>query len=85
VADLQGFKRNGLTGGNVPATLLQGSYLHGHTFGWTQFEIAPGSATLTVTTYGVPAYDSAALDTDSQAVLVLTPQIIGQFRIDAIM
>ena len=26
-------------------------------FGWTEFEIAPETETLTITTYGVPAYD----------------------------
>ena len=41
----------------VPATLLQGSYVAGHSYGWTEFEINAATQKLTVTTWGIDWYE----------------------------
>lgn len=58
-----GYDPVGLEGSSINATLLQGDYMAVHTFGWTEFEIAATSQSLTVTTYGIDAYTAAQLAT----------------------
>jgi len=42
----------------IPATLIQGSYVAGHSYGWTEFEIDAATRKLRVTTYGIDWYDA---------------------------
>ncbi len=48
-----GYNALGLEGSAIPATLLEGSYVATHVYGWCEFEIAPDTHALTVTTWGV--------------------------------
>jgi phosphodiesterase/alkaline phosphatase D-like protein len=47
-----GYDSLGLQGSPVPATLVQGGYAVTHTWGWTEFVIAPGTSELTIKTWG---------------------------------
>jgi phosphodiesterase/alkaline phosphatase D-like protein len=74
----------GLTGSNIPHSLLAGGWTATHTYGWTEFEIDPVTQALTVTTWGVPSYDFTTLSNDPAAIAALTPQIVSQFRVAAV-
>lgn len=65
----------------INAQLLQGDYLAVHTYGWTEFEIAPGTQVLTVTTYGIEPYTEADMITDFPNILTRTQTIVSQFRV----
>jgi hypothetical protein len=67
--------------GKLDATLLQGDYFVGHSFGWTDFNIEPTTGELLVTTYGVPIYTAADLAADPAAVLEQDPTIVSQFKV----
>ncbi len=71
----------GLDGSPINAELLQGDYMAVHTFGWTEFDIAPDTQVLTVTTYGIPSYTSVDMITMPSQLLTLTQQIVSQFRV----
>jgi phosphodiesterase/alkaline phosphatase D-like protein len=77
----QGFDPVGLEGSPINYELLQGSWVAGHTFGWTEFDITPETQVLTITTYGIPAYSPKDVLNDTAAVLARTPAIINQLRI----
>jgi phosphodiesterase/alkaline phosphatase D-like protein len=80
VTGLDGFGDLSLEG--LDAAFETGTFVAGHTFGWTEFDIAPETQTLTVTTYGVPAYDAqTALDTP-EAVTSLVPDVISRFTVN---
>ncbi|MCY2958905.1 MAG: alkaline phosphatase D family protein [Planctomycetota bacterium] len=65
-----GYDPLGLQGSPVNATLISGGYVATHVYGWSEFEIAPTTGLLTVTTYGVdPATPTA------------TPAIVSQFNV----
>ena len=67
-----GYNPIGLENSSIPATLLQGSYVATHVYGWSEFEIDAATHALTVTTWGVdPAQPLAA------------PAISSRFRVDA--
>jgi phosphodiesterase/alkaline phosphatase D-like protein/phospholipase/lecithinase/hemolysin len=66
---------------NNHAQLLRGSYFVSNDFGWTEFKVDPTDESLTVTTYGVPAYTATDLATNPNAVLARTPTIVSQFRL----
>lgn len=61
---------------NVEQTI--GGNVIGHSFGWTEFDIAPETQVLTITTYGVPAYDAETAATQSDTVLALQPEALSQ-------
>lgn len=63
-----GYDTIGLAGSPINATLVSGGYVATHVYGWTEFEIAPQSGALTVTTYGI---DPAAANP--------SPAIVSQF------
>jgi phosphodiesterase/alkaline phosphatase D-like protein len=69
----------------VPSDLLQGSYVAGHSYGWTEFEINATTQKLLVTTYGIDWYDAPAEDeyTDDKLSDLLTrkPYILQQFEV----
>lgn len=79
-----GYDPIGLEGSSLSAELLQGEYIASHTYGWTEFAIAPRSQKLVVTVYGVEPYTSAELEADPDAVLSRTPEIVSQFRLDPV-
>ncbi|MCU0842406.1 MAG: alkaline phosphatase D family protein [Thiobacillaceae bacterium] len=74
----------GLAGSGIPHTLLAGGWTATHTYGWTEFEIDPASQALTVTTWGVPAYDITTLTGDPAALAALEPAIFSQFQVAAV-
>ncbi|MDX1992489.1 MAG: alkaline phosphatase D family protein [bacterium] len=78
VMGLEGFDSIGFEGASFNAELTQGSYIAGHTFGWTEFEIEAGTGLLTITTYGVPAYSREALEADAEGVLSRPVEVINQ-------
>lgn len=65
-----GYSPLGLEGSTVPATLLQGSYVATHVYGWSEFEIAPTTGVLTVTTWGV-----------DPANVLATPSVVSRFQV----
>jgi len=68
-----GYTPVGLQGSAVNATLVSGGYVATHVYGWSEFEIAPTTGVLTVTTYGVdPATPTATPVVSSQ--FTVTPQ-----------
>lgn len=79
VSDLQGYAPVSLDGTN--AELLEGSLIAGHSFGWTAFEVDAETQELTVTTYGVRAYDLATLTTDPEEVLSRVPQVLSVVKV----
>ncbi|MEL7036657.1 MAG: hypothetical protein AAFO04_13700 [Cyanobacteria bacterium J06592_8] len=78
---LFGYDPIGLEGSSINANLLQGEYIAAHTYGWTEFEIAPETAQLTVTTYGVPPYTEADLLANPDPILAAEPFIVSQFEV----
>jgi alkaline phosphatase D len=62
------------------AELVQGSFVAGHVFGWTEFDIDAASQVLTVTTFGIEPYSAADLAVPMN-VLNRQPQVVSQFRI----
>uniref|UniRef100_A0ACD5GSQ1 Uncharacterized protein n=1 Tax=Desertifilum tharense IPPAS B-1220 TaxID=1781255 RepID=A0ACD5GSQ1_9CYAN len=82
-ATLLGYEPIGLE--NLPnAQLLQGEYLAVHTYGWSEFEITPGTQQLRVTTYGVAPYTQADLLANSTAITSLQPEIVSQFVVNPV-
>ena len=75
----EGYDPIGLEGGLIDVELLRGSYLVAHTYGWTEFEIDAATQALTVTTYGIPAYTHAEMQSDSATILARQPSIYSQF------
>jgi hypothetical protein len=63
----------------IDAKLLQGDYMAGHVYGWSEFEVDATTQALTVTTYGIPAYQARDMARDGAAILAQTPQIVSQF------
>ncbi len=78
-----GFDPIGLDGSGVPATLLDGTWVSLHTYGWTEFDIAPDTQRLTVTTFGIDWYTRDELLADPIEVLSRAPEIVQQFTVEA--
>lgn len=81
VLRLQGYEPLGLENTLIDASFSQGGYVLGHSFGWTEFDIDAESQILTVTTYGVPAYDRDTLEANPTAIIDQTPAILSQFTV----
>ncbi len=81
VLRLQGFTPLGLEDSLVNWERVKGGWVVGHTFGWSEFEIAPDTEKLTITTYGVPAYDPDQAKNDPEGILSRTPEIMSQLII----
>jgi phosphodiesterase/alkaline phosphatase D-like protein len=75
---LQGFEDLGLDNSLLDVELVKGEFIAGHVFGWAEFDIAPDTQILTMTTWGVPAYSPEDAANRSQAILALKPEIINQ-------
>jgi phosphodiesterase/alkaline phosphatase D-like protein len=69
------------SGGPIHATLLQGDYFVGHDYGWTDFNIDPGTGQLLVTTWGIPSYTAADLAAHPDQILARDPAIVSQFNV----
>lgn len=78
---LFGYDPLGLDTSKVAATLLQGSYVAAHTYGWTEFEIEKATGQLLVTTYGIDSYTEAQLNANPSAIVGRSPAIVSQFRV----
>ncbi len=63
----------------IEVELLQGDYVAGHVYGWTEFEIDATSQALTVTSYGIPAYLADDMDRDQETILTQSPAVVSQF------
>lgn len=74
-----GYDGVGLSGSTVNATLLTGSYIAAHVYGWTELEVDAGTQRLTVTVYGVAPYDTADIETDPAAILARQPSVVSRF------
>lgn len=81
VLRLQGFTPLGLEDSLIDYERVTGGWVIGHSFGWTEFEIAPDDEKLTITTYGIPAYTPAQMRDQPQDILSLTPAILSQLII----
>ena len=82
VLGLQGFTPLGLEDSLVDWERVKGGWVIGHTFGWSEFEIAPETQKLTITTYGVPAYTPVqAMQADPDNILAYVPEIMSQLII----
>jgi len=81
VLKLQGFTPLGLEDSSIDYERVKGGWVVGHTFGWTEFEIAPDTEKLTITTYGVPAYTPEDAANDSETILGYVPEIYSQLII----
>jgi phosphodiesterase/alkaline phosphatase D-like protein len=77
-----GYDLMGLEGSTIDATLLQGSYLSTHTYGWTEFNIDPQTQQLLVTTYGIDPYTEVQLNANPQSIAGRTPTIVSQFAVN---
>ncbi|MBT8439826.1 MAG: alkaline phosphatase D family protein [Gammaproteobacteria bacterium] len=65
----------------VPAKLLSGRYVNGHSFGWTEFEINPVDHKLLVTTYGIDWYEPPLDDADVTDILNRRLFVENQFKV----
>jgi len=74
-----GYDSIGLDGSEIEATLLQGSYVDVHTYGWTEFEINRGTQVLTVTNYGIDLYTETELAANPGDIITRTPAVVSQF------
>lgn len=63
----------------IDATLVQGDWLVGHNFAWTEFDIEPGTNFLTVTLWGIEAYSEEDQLLNPAAIEARTPVILSQF------
>lgn len=81
VLGLQGYDALGLEDTLINAAFSEGGYVLGHSFGWTEFDIDAASQMLTVTTYGVPAYDRDTLEANPSAIIDQIPAILSQFTV----
>ena len=77
-----GYDPLGLDGSGLHATLLQGSYVPTHVFGWTEFAIDRQTQQLRVTTYGIDAYTPAQVAADPGAIRSRTPTVVSEFVVD---
>ncbi|MDJ0844634.1 MAG: phytase, partial [Crocosphaera sp.] len=68
--------------GLIDATLLQGDYFVGHTYGWTEFDIDPDTQQLKVITYGIEAYSEEELLLNSDSILARNPKIVSEFIVN---
>lgn len=65
----------------INATLVAGSYVAVHTYGWTEFEIDAATQQLTVTTYGIDWYGTNDLATNPAGVIARQPTVVSKFTV----
>ena len=81
VLKLQGFTPLGLEDSLIDWQRVKGGWVVGHTFGWTEFEIAPETGKLTITTWGVPAYTPLEAKIHSETILSYVAEVYSQLII----
>lgn len=77
-----GYSPLGLEDSGLAVELISGAYLATHTFGWTEFEIAPETAQLRVTTYGIPWYSEEELAANPTEIVARVPQVVSEFTVN---
>lgn len=77
-----GYDRIGLEKSSIPAELLEGGWTSLHSYGWTEFEISPGTEILTVTTYGVDWYSQRTVLERPDRVVSLVPKVVSRLRVE---
>jgi len=75
-----GYTPLGLADSGLSFTMGVGGPAATFTYGWTEFDIAPGGQRLTVSTFGIPAYTSAEINLP---LLLRQPTLVQQFTVDA--
>jgi hypothetical protein len=75
-----GYSPLGLADSALAVTSVVGGPAATFTYGWTEFDIAPGGSRLTVSTYGIPAYTSTQIDLQ---LLLRQPTLVQQFTVEA--
>lgn len=63
----------------IEVELLQGDYMAGHVYGWSEFEVDAESQVLTVTTYGIVAYTANEIVGKGEEIVARKPEIVSQF------
>jgi myo-inositol-hexaphosphate 3-phosphohydrolase len=81
---LLGYDLLGLEGGPVDAEFTLGGPVATHVFGWSEFEILPGSRALKVTTWGIEPYTWSDLLADPASVVDRMPVPVSQFVVNAV-
>lgn len=76
-----GYSLLGLGDSGLTANLTTGGYEAMHTYGWTEFDVARDTGLLTVTTWGVPAYSYADIQTDPSSITARQPTVVSRFTI----
>lgn len=82
ITQLQAYPDLGLSDAVLDLAAFEGLPVAGHTFGWTEFDIDAETQALTVTTYGVAAYDAETAANSGEAVLALTPEVMSRFTVN---
>ncbi|GAB5491186.1 MAG: hypothetical protein Phog2KO_14010 [Phototrophicaceae bacterium] len=82
VITTQGLNPLGIDNPEIDCEHLFGSWLIGHSFGWTEFDIDADTQSLLVTTYGIPAYSPNEIAINPREIINQEPQIVGQMRIN---
>ncbi|MDZ4771310.1 MAG: alkaline phosphatase D family protein [Chloroflexota bacterium] len=78
----QRYTELGLDDSTVNLVSQEGGDIIGHVFGWTAFEIAAQTQRLTITTYGIPAYDAETLASEGAAILERVPEVYSVLVLD---
>ncbi|MBD1841683.1 hypothetical protein [Coleofasciculus sp. FACHB-501] len=78
-----GYNPLGLEGSGIDATLLKGSYVAAHVYGWTEFEVDASTQQLRVITYGIEPYSLEQLTANPSAIISRTPIIISEFIVNS--
>jgi 3-phytase/alkaline phosphatase D len=74
-----GYDGLGLSGSTVPATLVAGSYVASHVYGWTELDVDAATQRLTVTVWGVLPYSAAEIELDPDGILARRPAVVSRF------
>jgi hypothetical protein len=78
-----GYNPIGLDDAPFEVELLEGDYMAGQSYGWTEFEIDAATQALTVTTYGIAPYRAEDVEAQAQEVLARTPAVVSRFVVQA--
>lgn len=77
-----GYDPLGLDGSSIQAKLVVGErYTSVHAYSWTEFEIEAKSGKLTVTNWGIAAYDADDLKNDPKSVIGRVPAVVHRFEV----
>ncbi len=75
-----GYTTLGLDDSGLATTTTVGGPVATFTYGWTEFDIAPGGGRLTVSTFGIPAYSQSEI---GLPLLLRQPALVQRFTVDA--